>query len=124
MKTSLYTVTLTDLGTYTVTVAADTPDEAISVAKEVLHEEAFAPSDGLTIVKRETDAIAELAPSPVQMYRVRATYKLDFSMTVPASSRDEAARHAKRLYAVNMGPFEFQHHGDRVTAFIAEEVLS
>ena len=124
MTASLYTVTLTDLGTYRITVAADTPAEAESIAKEVLCEEALTLPDGLSIVKRETEAVAETAPSPVQLYRVCATYKLDFSMNIPASSRDEAARHAKRLYAVNCGPFEFQHDGDRVTPFIAEEVVS
>lgn len=125
MTSSLYTVTLTDLGTYEVTVAADTPKEAEQIAKHILWEEASELPPDLRVVKRETEARAALAGElPIRTFRVCATYKLDFSLTVPATSREEAARHAKRLYEVNCGPFEFDHEGDRVTAFEAEEVVS
>ncbi len=40
MTTQLYTVTVTDIGTYRVNVAADTPAEAESISKTVLCEEA------------------------------------------------------------------------------------
>ena len=107
MSTTLSTVTLSDLGTYQVTIAADTPGQAKAVAKEVLWEEAAQVSPGLSTLKRETEA--EVVPAterPFRNYRVRATYRLDFALTVPAGSREEAARHARRLYAVNCGPFE------------------
>lgn len=122
MKTTLYTVTVTDLGTYRITVAADSTDEAVYIAKEVLCEEATQLPEGVSLIKRDTDAIAELASQPVQTYRVRATYELDFSMMVPASTREEAVRHAKRIYAINYGPFEFEHNGDGVSPFYAEAV--
>ena len=121
----LYTVTLTDLGEYTVTVAAHSADQAARIAKEVLYEEAFTPVQGLVATKRTTEAKAALAEtqSP-RCYDVSATYMLDFSLQVPASSRSEAEQHAKRLYAVNAGPYEFEHDGDRVGPFTAREVAS
>lgn len=118
----LYTVTLTDLGTYRLTVAADTPDEAKLIAKHVMWEEATSLPPDLTLVKRETGASEAIAAEPpVRSFRVRATYKLDFAVNVPAASREEAERYARRLYEVNSGPFEFDHEGDHVTAFEAEE---
>lgn len=122
MTTQLYTVTLTDLGTYQITVAADTPREAELVAREILHDEAVARIPGLSNLKREIDATVELAPPPIRTYRVHATYSLDFSMSIPANSPEEAKRHAQRLYQLNSGPFEFDHDGDRVSAFNAEAV--
>lgn len=125
MTTILYTVTLTDLGTYTVTVAADTPGEAESIAKTILFEEAATFPAGLRIIKREADATAEPAVDvPVRQFRVDATYKIDFQMTVPAANREEAQRHARRLYDINCGPFEFERTDERVGPFTAEEVLS
>ena len=125
MGSQLYTVTLTDLGTYTATVAADTPAEAHSVPKTILWEDATVVPPGLALVKRDTDAVATLsAEVPIRQYRVRATYRLDFAMIVPAANASQAEQHAKRLYAVNCGPFEFEHEGDRVGPFMAEEVKS
>jgi hypothetical protein len=125
MRNELYTVTLTDLGEYTVTVAACSVDEAQSIAKEVLHEEAYTPAQGLVGIKRTTEAKAILAePQPTRTFDVSATYMLDFSMKVPASDRSEAQQHAKRLYQANAGPFEFDHDGDRVGLFHAREVAS
>ena len=76
MTAQLYTVTLTDLGTYRVTVAADTPAEAESIAKTVLFEEAALPP-GMTIVKREVDATAEPGGRPSDDSRSAAP-TLDF----------------------------------------------
>lgn len=124
MTTILYTVTLTDLGTYTVTVAADTPAEAESIATTILYEEAYQLPSGMRIVKREADAKAEPAVDlPVRQFRVDATYTIDFQMTVPAATREEAQRHARRLYELNCGPFDFERTDERVGPFTAEEVL-
>jgi hypothetical protein len=121
----LFTVTLTDLGTYRVTVAAGTPAEAQSIAKGILFEEATTLPPGMTIVKREADAIVEPARDlPIRQFRVSGSYSLDFAMTVPAASRDEAERHARRLYEENCGPFEFETGDDRVGPFTAREVAS
>jgi hypothetical protein len=125
MTTILYTVTLTDLGTYTVTVAADTPAEAENIAKSVLFEEATNFPAGMRVIKREADAKAEPAVDlPVRQFRVDATYRIDFQLTVPAASREEAQLHARRLYDINCGPFEFDMTDQRVGPFTAEEVLS
>ena len=56
MTTQLYTVTVTDLGTYQVTVAAASAKDAQFIAKEVLTEEATKLPGGMTIIKRELDA--------------------------------------------------------------------
>jgi hypothetical protein len=125
MNNQLYTVTLTDLGEYTVTVAAETSREAESIAKNILCEEAFSPVDSLIIGKRTCEAKASLTEAqPARTFDVSATYMLDFSMKVPASTSSEAEQHAKRLYEVNCGPHEFEHDGDRVGPFRAREVVS
>lgn len=121
----LFTVTLTDLGEYTLTVVAGTISEAERIAKTVLCEEAYSPTDGLVITKRTCEAKAVLAEAQLaRSYDVSATYMFDFSMKVPAATRTEAEQHARRLYDENMGPFEFDHDGDRVGPFHAREVVS
>lgn len=125
MSYRIYDVTLTDLGTYSVRVVAAYPDEAIRIAKTVLLEDAFQPSDDLRIVKREIDAIADEDPAGTgecQQYQVESTYSLAFEMTVPAKTQQEAVRHAKRLYHDNAGPFEFITGEDQVGPWYAREV--
>jgi hypothetical protein len=125
MSTQLYTVTLSDLGSYRITVAADTPAEAASIARTVLYEEMTNLPDGTSIIKRETEAKAELAAEqPLRMFTVNGIYQLGFSLTVPATTRAEAERHARRLYDINCGPFEFLHDGGDVIRLTAEEVRS
>jgi hypothetical protein len=125
MTYQTYTLTLTDLGTYTVSVIAETPEEAARIATSVLHEEATVLPDGMTISDRKTDVAASVAENqPTQMYRVSSTYELDFSMTFPARSRAEAVAAARRLYDESCGPFEFNHDDDRVRPFCAREVPS
>jgi hypothetical protein len=127
METKLYTVTLTDLGTYQLTVAADSVTEAQNIAKRVLCEEAQQPTAGLSIVKREVAATAELdeeATANAKPYRAEATYSVDFEMVVPATNRDEAKCHARRLYAENCGPFEFNITDEHIGTFSAWEVPS
>jgi hypothetical protein len=125
MSNKLFTVTLTDLGTYTVTVAAETPAEAQSIAKGILFEEATTLAPGMSIIKREADAIAEPAKDlPIRQFRVTGTHSIVFSMTVPAANRQEAECHARRLYDENCGPFEFEHDDQRTGPFTAREVAS
>ncbi len=126
MSTHLYKVTLTDLGTYEITVAADSNTEAESIAKAVLAEEMTRPSD-LRNVTREI--VAKADPEPIstpetRQYQVESTYSIEFGMVVPASNRDEASRHAKRLYGQYCGPFEFEIGDESLAPFTAREVQS
>jgi hypothetical protein len=124
MSNRIFTVTLTDLGTYTATVCAGDETEARNIAKTMLLEEAITLPPALTIVKRDTEAKAEIDPAEEgssTTFDVRATYSLDFEMTVLAKTHAEAERHARRLYQENCGPFEFDHCGDRVSEFRARE---
>lgn len=125
MSTRLYTVALTDLGTYRVTVAADTPEEACRIGKNVLHDEATQLPPDTQIVKRETDAIAEVAPEQsTRQFEVEGVFQLVFETTVPASDSREAERHVRRLYEAYSGPFEFVHDGGRLVRVAAQEVRS
>jgi hypothetical protein len=125
MSYKSFTVTLTDLATYRLNVAACSADEAKRIAKTVLYEEATTLPDGMTIITRDTEALAEPAQDAAQrQFRVDATYRLSFSMTVSAASASEAERHARRLYDENCGPHEFDIGDDRVGTFSAREVVS
>ena len=125
MSNLSFTVTLTDLAPYRLTVAAGNADEAKRIAKTVLAEEATTLPDGMTIIKREIAATAEpVHDASLRPYRVHATYKLDFAMTVPAATGSEAERHARRLYDENCGPYEFEVGDERVGPFTAGEVRS
>ena len=125
MSHDLYTVTLTDLGTYTLTVAASTSREAESIAKSVLFEEWTQMPASMTTVKREAEAKAEpVATPPVRQFRVPGSYEIAFEILVPAGTAAEAEQHAKRLYAENCGPYEFNTGEETVTWFTAREVQS
>lgn len=124
-NSKIFTITLTDLGEYTATVAAYDEREAALIAKAMLFEEATQLPLGLTIVKRDCETVAKPADvQPTSVFDVRATYMLDFSIKVPAESRGQAEAHARRLYEANMGPFDFDHDGGRVSDFRAREVVS
>lgn len=123
MSTStLFAVTLTDLSSYQVTVAAQDADEACKIAKTVLYEEATSLAPGLTIAKREVDASAEAAPTPTRRYRVHGVYSVDFSITVPADDREGAERHVRRIYAEQPFPWEHDIAEDKVHWRYAEAV--
>ena len=125
MSAHLYTVTLTDLATYTVTVAADSPKHAGSVAKSLFFEESGDLPAGLTCQKRETEAVADRAgEQPMRHYDVMATYSMEFFIRVPASTAEEAERHARRIYAEEPMPFEHSTGEDRVKWHYAKEVVS
>jgi hypothetical protein len=121
----LFTVTLTDLGTYTLTVAAETPADAESIAKDVLFEEATTLPPGMEIRKREADAKAEpAAEPPLRQYRVTGAYTLDLLFTVPAGSPAEAERHAKRLYDAEPFPWDHSTGEPQLRWYPAREVVS
>lgn len=121
----IHTVTLTDLSTYRVLVAADHPAEAERIAKTVLFEEMTHLPPGTEIVKRETDALAEAAvDQPLRRYRVHGQFALEFTLVVPAATADEAERHAQRLYNEHGGPFGFNHDGGQVARYVAREIMS
>lgn len=127
MSTHLYKVTLTDLGTYTLTVAADSEREAESIAKTVLSENTMNLPTDMRAVTREIAAKAEIDSddaASVAQYRVGSVYSIDFELTVPARDRAEARRHARRLYDEYYGPFEFVTGEARVAPFVVLEVQS
>ncbi|MGD9828458.1 MAG: hypothetical protein AB7E70_21310 [Hyphomicrobiaceae bacterium] len=127
MSHDLYTVTLTDLGTYTLTVAASTPREAESIAKSVLFEEWSQMPASMTTVKREAEAEAKAEPvatPPVREFRVAGRYSIQFEIAVPAGTASEAEQHAKRLYAENCGPYEFNTGEETVSWYGAREAQS
>lgn len=125
MTTSLYTVTLTDLGSYTVTVAADSSNDACTLAKSILFVEATDLPPGLHVAQRDVEAVATLAETqPIRQFRMHATYSLDFSITVPASSREEAERHVKRIYDLNPCAHDYEISDDRVQWDYVTEVVS
>ena len=104
----LFTVTLTDLGEYEITVAAHDASEAEHIAKAVLLDEATKLPPGMRIVKRDAEARAAIkTDAPARLYDVDATYTLRFSIRVPAFTSEEAKRHAQRIYDAE--PFPWEH---------------
>jgi hypothetical protein len=115
-----FSVTLTDLGTYVLDVAAFDEQQACDIAKQVLHEHAFAAVDGLSIKARQTQATAILAdPQPHVAYRVRFTQNVQHELRLPAGDRRRAIQHAEWLIA-NTGPLEFDMINERVEGLYAE----
>lgn len=121
MSNRLFTVILTDLGTYEMTVAASDPTEAANIAKGVLFEEATELTPGMRIVKREAEAKAEPASEPVRQFDVVGSHAFDFLIRVPATSAEEAERHARRIYSAEPFPWEHTTGEDRVRWHSARE---
>ena len=123
MSNTLYTVVVTDLGSYTVTVAAETPVDAEIIAKTILCEEVTNLPDGVQITKRELDAEAVVATTqPIRTFRVSGTYSIDFSLTVPATCAREAEGHARRLYEAEPYPWDHASGEEHVRWQPAREV--
>lgn len=122
--TKLYDVTLAMLGDYHITVAADGEREAFNIAKTVLLDGAEAPCPGMRIQKRTVDGSATLAEQPVKTFKVHATHTVEFNIVVPAADRNEALRHAQRLYAEQPFPWEHDNDGGSVHWRFAEEAAS
>lgn len=105
MENQLYTVTLTDLGTYTAAIVANSPEAATAIAKEQLWGAYRTPS-GFKTDKRETDAKAQVAArQPHLMHSVQVWCQMRCAQMVPATTEDEAKEHFKRILALN-GPFD------------------
>ena len=51
-------------------------------------------------------------------------FSMEFAITVPAATQDEAMRHAKRIYDADPFPWNHQAGEDRVLWQSAREVVS
>lgn len=101
METLLYTVNLTDLGTYTARVAARYPEEATIIAKQLLWF-AFAKPAGFAIETRETEAEAKVTePQPHLVHSVTTWQQMKCAQLIPASNEAEASEHFRRLMKLN-----------------------
>ena len=118
----LYTVTLDDLATYQITVAAQSADEACCIAG-LAYADSKPPED-FARSKRDIATAATPCDEPVKRYTVEAQYRVDFEITVPATDRDTAIRHAQRLFANDPSPWEYDTTSDGVNWFSAREVVS
>mgnify|MGYP000935904939 CR=1 FL=1 len=121
----LFTVKLTDLGEYEVTVAASSVREAECIAKAVLRDEVTQLPAGMRIAAREVQATAELAPDqPVRRFDVPGIYTIEFSIEVPATSAEDAKRHAARIYEQDPCPWDHDVRADNLRWQHAQEVRS
>jgi len=105
----LYTVTVRDLGTYTLTIAAQSETEAESIAKDVMHEDVDVTRHGIHVLARDLEVEAVLDPDATANSRdfvVEGRWEVDFEISVPALNMADAKRHAQRLYRES-GPFDF-----------------
>lgn len=92
-----FTVTLTDLGTYQVHIAAGDETSAKAIAINALYE-AVLPTPGLQITGRTTDAVALLDdPQPSRLFKVTATERHDLEVSIPAADRSMAILQARRI---------------------------
>lgn len=104
MNLQQYTVTLTDLGTYTLKVAAADEKSAQAIAIDTLHD-AAQPTPGLSIVSRTTDTIAVLdEPQPSRIFKVTLNQIHELQADLPAEDRASAILQARRIFG-SCGPF-------------------
>lgn len=120
MENQLYTVTLTDLGTYTAAIVANSPEAATAIAKEQLWGAYRTPS-GFKTDKRETDAKAQVAiRQPYLMHSVSLWYQVRCAYQVPATTEAEAKEHVRRLIELN-GPFDSMSGENRLGDMTIEQ---
>ena len=120
METLLYTVTLNDLGTYTARVAARYPEEAVTIAKELLWD-AFTKPTGFAIVKRETEAEATVAQQqPHLVHSVTTWQRMKCAQMIPATDESEAIMHFQRLMKLN-GCVEYFNGEERGGEYVVEQ---
>lgn len=118
MKLNAYTVTITDLITYTATIVATSPAEAETIAKLTLTSHGN-PPEGFTSGERTTQAEAQLPTrQPTQLFETATWYRVKYVLSIPAESEAEAREHFKRfvydnLALPNLDPAE-DHHGEIV----------
>lgn len=118
----LFTVTLDALATYEITVAAPSEEEACCIAR-LAYANAPPPED-FSRSKRDIATTAASCDDAVRQFTVEAQYRIDFEITVPASDREAAVRHAQRLFANEPSPWEYDTTNDGVHWFTAREVTS
>lgn len=112
---ALYKVSLTDLGTYTADIVANSPEAAVAIAKEQLWK-GFAAPRGFDIQKRETDGTASLAMvQPPLVHTVTAWHQTECALEVPAHTEAEAAEHFRRLLDLS-GPIEAMTGTERLSS--------
>lgn len=120
MSLKAYRVKLKDVGHYTLEVVAGSERQAEDVAKTEMLNPALPGLPGLTIDTREIEAEAELAESqPKTAYRVTFWHRLKFEMTVPASDRETALRHAEWLVD-DTGPLDYDLLEEGIDGFQAQ----
>lgn len=103
MSLQQYTVTRTDLGTYTVQVVANDEKSAQSIVIDTLHE-AVLPTPGLRIDARSTEAKAHLDnPQPNRVFKVTVSEIHDMEALIPAEDRSTAILQARRIISAS-GP--------------------
>lgn len=97
MTLQQYTITLSDLGVYTLKVVAGDEQSAKNIAIETLYESAQ-PTPGLSITSRATDAVASVdEPQPSRRFKVTATEIHDMEAVIPAEDRSTAILQARRI---------------------------
>lgn len=122
MSIKTFTVTLTDLGAYTLDVAAFDSEQARNIAKQVLWEHAFAAVPGLSIKARETQATAVVADVQAHLtFRVKFWQRVQHDMRLAAGDHQEAVRRAEWLIN-GVGPLDFDVIDERIEGFVAEIV--
>ena len=121
----LYTVTVRDLGTYSLSIAAQSETEAESIAKDVVHEDIDLANHGIHVLARDLEVetvLDEDATANSRDFVVEGRWEVDFEITVPAMNMADAKRHAQRLYR-ECGPFDFSCE-QRTYGWQAREVAS
>lgn len=122
MENQLYTVTLTDLGTYTAQVVANSPEAAAAIAKEQLWNALVKPT-GFKITKRETDADAYIAKhQPHLLHSVTTWYRMKCAKLIPATTEAEAKEHFRRLLELD-GPVHCATGDEIMGDIIVEQSL-
>lgn len=123
MNLQQYTVTLTDLGTYTLQVVAGDEKSAQAIAIDTLYESAM-PSPGLTIASRATDATVVLDdPQPSRLFKVTVSEVHDMEAIIPAEDRATAILQARRIMGA-CGPLvDFDLADCRLGEITAVEVV-
>ena len=119
-----YTVTLRDTGTYRLTVAAADPDQAVTIARQVLDEHVFRGIKGVHVQRRDTEGEAVLCTeTPAKEHRFHFQYVADFEDSLLAADREEATRLAEWLIAASH-PTDFDLENESKDSIWAEEVAS
>ncbi len=115
MTLQQYSVTLSDLGVYTLKVVAGDEQSAKNIAIETLYESAQ-PTPGLNITSRATDAVASVdEPQPSRRFKVTVTEIHDMEAIIPAEDRSTAILQARRIIGACGPLFDFDLADSRIS---------